>query len=227
MHTLQLRNERGHILIPLGDKIALIDTGSPASMASGPLEFLGEKLVLPANIMGVSLEDVSRLANIHFDALIGCDILARQDLRIRWRDKSLDIGDDLSEGQLSGTLTDLMGIPVFQILLQGNKTKALFDTGAHLSYINPILVAEQTPSGERDDFYPGVGQFTVPVYTVPTIINDTPLNLEYGVLPDSLQMMLGLAMSMSGASAVIGTQILESFDCTISWAKKSISWNKV
>jgi hypothetical protein len=79
-------------------------------------------------------------------------------------------------------------------------------------------------SGQRADFYPFVGHFTAPTYVIPTALDHTQQDIEYGILPDPLQRMLGIAMTMSGSLAVVGTQLLEVFDCTISWNRNTISW---
>ncbi len=139
----------------------------------------------------------------------------------------MDAGDDIENGSISSSMDTLMGIPIFPLMLQGQPTKALFDTGAHLSYINPEVVEGQAPSGQRNDFYPFVGQFVAPTYRILTALDNAPLDIEYGILPDCLQMMLGAAMNMSHTSAVIGTQLLEYFDCTVSWTNCRISWSRV
>lgn len=226
MQTLTTLNKRGHIIVPIGNKRAVIDTGSPTSMSPEPFDFLGDKHSPPATIMGVTPGKMSELAGFQIDILIGCDILSKYTLRLRWRDDLLDEGDDIPDGPLLSKLETLMGIPVFPLVLAGRSTKALFDTGAHLSYIDPGLVHGQTPSGERDDFYPFVGHFKAPTFVVATALDPTPMDIEYGILPNSLQMMLGMAMTMSDSSAVVGTQILESFDCTISWKRETISWRR-
>jgi hypothetical protein len=91
-----------------------------------------------------------------------------------------------------------------------------------LSHIDPGLIRGRTASGQRDDFYPFVGRFNAPTYVVPTALDNMPLHSEYGILPDSWQMMLGMAMTMSDSSAVVGNRILEAINCTISWNRKTI-----
>lgn len=226
MMTLPIQKERGHLMVSIGNRRAVIDTGSPASMSPEPFDFLGERHSPASNIMGVTPRKMSELSGLRIDILIGCDILSAHTLRFRWNDDAMDAGNDLEDGPHSSEMDILMGIPIFPLTIQGRQTKALFDTGAHLSYINPELVDGQASSGQRKDFYPMVGQFVAPTYLVPTALDDKPLDIDYGILPDSLQMMLGTAMSMSDSAAVIGTQILEHFDCTISWARNKISWRR-
>lgn len=226
MITLPIQREKGHLLVGIDNRRAIIDTGSPTSMSLEPFEFIGTRHCPPSNIMGITPGKMFELCGFRFDILIGCDILSAHTLRFRWNDGAVDVGDDLEEGPLSSEMESFMGIPVFPLEIQGRATRALFDTGAHLSYIDPDLVEGQVPSGQRNDFYPTVGQFVAPTYRVPTALDSTAIEIDYGILPDSLQMMLGMAMSLSESSAVVGTQLLEHFDCTLSWHRQTISWRR-
>jgi hypothetical protein len=226
MTTIEILKERGHLLVPINDKRLLIDTGSPASMSPEPFEFIGAQHNPPASIMGISPRKMSELSGIQIDGMIGCDILSQHTMRIRWQDGEIDLGDNIPDFGNSHELTTLQGIPVFPVVIHEQSTKALFDTGAHLSYIDPNLVAGQESTGARDDFYPFTGPFTAETHIVKTALDETPLDIEYGILPASLQQTLGMAMNISNSSAVIGTQLLDFYDCTISWSRKAISWER-
>lgn len=226
IQTLQFSKERGHIVIPMGNRSALIDTGSPFSISENPFEWCGRKHAPQTNYMRFTTQKMSELAGIQIDILIGCDVLSEQDIRIRWRDNELDVGSDIPDAPIFGKLSTIERLPIFPITLRGRNTKAFLDTGAHLAYIAPEIVKEDKPSSERDDFYPFVGRFTVPTYLVTTTLHGITFDIEYGVLPDSLQGMLDMAMTKAGSLAVIGTQLLERFDCTISWARQTVSWRQ-
>ena len=86
-----------------------------------------------------------------------------------------------------------------------------------LSYISPALIAGIPQSGEKEGFHPINGHFTAPTYNVETALGGKNFTMLYGTLPGLLGMSTDMAMSMSGSSAVIGTQLLEYFDCTLSW----------
>ncbi len=162
MKTMPILKERDHLMLLIGEKRAIIDTGSPASMSPEPFEFLGLRHSSPSNIMGVTSRKMSELSGFQIDILIGCDILSSHTLRFRWGDSVMDVGDDIQHSPILSEMDTLMGIPVFPLTIQGQRTKAIFDTGAHLSYIAPELVEAIAPSGERNDFYPLVGQFVAP-----------------------------------------------------------------
>lgn len=224
METIDFTEIRGHILVPVAAGMALLDTGSPASCSPVPLSFGGREHRLPATVMGVSPEEVGRLAGMQVDALIGCDLLSSLTLRIRWIDRQIDIGDDIPDGGLSTPFTALMGTPVFPLGIGGGERRVLFDTGAHLSYIDPGLVEGMRPVGDREDFHPMNGHYTAPVYMMETSLGGRSFGLEYGVLPGALRQMASMAMAMAGASAIVGTALLEHFDCTLSWPRGTVSW---
>lgn len=222
--TLRFTPDKGHIMLPIGDQMALIDTGSPASISSRPFDFGGERHTTPAHLMGFTTTELSELAGITIDILIGCDILSRHKIRIRWKDHSLDIGDDTPDGDTVNKMESMSGCPIFPLMIAGNSTKALFDTGAHLSYISPALVAGMAKTGHKADFHPFNGHFTSPTCNVETALGGQAFTIEYGTLSGKLGAAVDMAMNMTNTSAVIGTELLQHFDCTLDWKEKRISW---
>ena len=177
-------------------------------------------------MMGLTTKELSDLAGIKIDILIGCDVLSEYKIRIRWQDHCIDIGKDTPDGVTVDRMDSMMGCPVFPLRIGNRDTKAIFDTGAHLSYISPALIAGIPQSGEKEDFHPINGHFTAPTYNVETALGGKNFTMVYGTLPGILGMSTDMAMSMSGSSAVIGTQLLEYFDCTLSWKESTISWSQ-
>lgn len=227
METIAIIKEQGHILIPIGDKRAVLDTGSPGSMAPEPFTFLGVQHNKPTHIGGITPQTMSEVAGFNLDILIGCDILSQHTIRLRYQEGCLDIGEDILDGSICNTLEMSHGYPLFPLRLWDKPAKALLDTGAKLSYIDPAHVTGQAPAGQQEDFYPYVGRFTTDIYTVPTFLDGTSVVIEYGVMPHALALLLGAALQITQASAVVGTQLLQHYDCTISWPRKTISWTRV
>jgi len=227
METIAIIKEQGHILVPIGDKRAVLDTGSPFSMALEPFTFIGVQRHKPTNIGNVTPQTMSDVAGFNLDILIGCDILSQHTIRLRYQDSCLDIGEDIPDGTLCNILEMRHGYPIFPLRLRNIPVKAILDTGAKLSYIDPVHVTGQAPAGQQEDFYPYVGRFTTNTYTVPTFLDGTSVVIEYGVMPNALTLLLGAALQITQASAVVGTQLLQYYDCTISWPRKTISWTRV
>ena len=224
MITIDFTEIRGHILVPVAYGQALIDTGSPGSCAPEPFQFARREYAPPAAMACFSPERLSELSGIQIDALIGCDILSELTVRFRWHDRKIDVGEDVPDAPSHEHFTPLMGTPVFSVGLGGREVKALFDTGAHLSYIDPALVAGMQASGEKADFHPLSGPYIAPTYMVSTSLGGFEHDLEYGVLSGTVAQMTAMAMAASGTSAIIGTSLLEHFDCTISWERNTVSW---
>ena len=224
MTTLKFTHDKGHLMLPLGDRMALVDTGSPQSISSLPFDFGGDHHTPPNQMMGMTTEELSELAGIKIDILIGCDILSLYKTRIRWNESCIDIGDDTPDGDTADHMETMMGCPVFPLRIGSHTTNAIFDTGAHLSYITPSLVAGVLQIGEKEDFHPINGHFRAPTYNVETTLGDKTFLMEYGTLSGILGMSTEMAMEMTNSSAVIGTQLLEHFDCTLSWKERIISW---
>lgn len=226
---LRIVDESGHLVLLLpGGKRALVDTGSPISVAAEPFEFLGRVRQPVREIMGFSADRISELTGFKVDALIGTDLLGEQSIRIRWRDGVLEVSDDLPDGEQVAELALVAGIPVFALEVRGSRIRAFFDTGAHLSYIDPALVKDLPPGGERDDFHPMVGRYRAPVYELPVRMTPgtEPVDIEFGLIPAGLQPAMAMAMTMARASAVVGTRLLANYDCCIAWERCTISWTR-
>lgn len=223
--TVPFNAIRGHVIVLMPTGNALIDTGSPKSFSPAPFEFAGNRYAPSTDMAGVTTDTLSELADIKIDALIGCDILAGlHAMQIRWNDRVLEFADDFPDRETVDKMETLGGIPVFPVRLGDVATRAIFDTGAHLSYIDPKLVSAIATIGQKEDFHPLNGRFTVPVFSVSTTLAGHARDLEYGVLPGALEVMTSMVRAMTGSSAVIGTAILEHFDVTISWRQGTISW---
>ena len=83
--------------------------------------------------------------------------------------------------------------------------RCVFDTGAPLSYVPGTVATRHEVIGEREDFFPGLGDFSTSVYRIPMQIGTSPLLLECGVLPPLLQMALSL---LCPSGYIVGSQIL-------------------
>ncbi len=53
------------------------------------------------------------------------------------------------------------------------------------------------------------------------------MNLEFGTLPVFLKIVHGIVMSSIGIKAILGTQLLTKYNCTIDWNEEVISWDNV
>lgn len=225
METINIIKERGHILLPIGEKRALLDTGSPVSVAPEPFEFLNIVRNPVRTLGGRTPKDMAALGGLSFNTVIGLDILHRYTVRLRWREGCLDFGEDIPDGPIGSPLEEIL--PIFPARLFNEPARVYFDSGAWLAYIDSRLVADMPPSGHQEDFHPVIGPFTTDIWRVPVLLDDRLIEIECGVEPDALIQSMGDYRNRGDISAVIGTQLLEYYDCTISWPRRTISWTRV
>lgn len=225
MQTLTLFKEKGHPILEIDGKRALIDTGAPITFGECPIEFLGKKYDIQKDFFSITSEKASELAGIKFDITLGNDILSKQNIRFRWKDGFVDFGDDVPEGEIVLNYEDFMGSIIFPFKIGSIETKVILDTGAFLSYIYEDLVNVDEKVREEEDFHPLVGRYVTNVYKKQVKLNGIVFVHEFGVLPKTLALMTKMIFSATGAKAIIGTKLFEQFDCTINWQKQKISFN--
>lgn len=226
MHTLQITREKGHLLVEIGGRRALVATGAPFSLAETPFELLGRQHHPPVALGGWTPRRMSELAGVPFDIVIGCDILAAHTIRIRWNEEAFDVGEDVPEGPIASAMDSRMGTPMLALKIDGRPTRALLDTGAHLSYVAPSVVHGKDPVGERSDFHPVCGHYSVPTFIITVDLDGRPVPILAGIPPEGLRTLTEMELTALRASAVLGTSLFDVFDCTISWPRERISWRR-
>ncbi len=172
MRKFKLEIVDGHQIAHLPDGPSLIDTGSPLSMA--PPEILLQNLPVP----------ITRL--------VGTDELAKTRILLDCVN-----GEYIQDpATLSGETFPLRPrLGVFEIALTFNDQEhhACLDTGAKLSYAAADAVTDLEPVGSEQDFYPLLGNFSVPVYELSVQVGSRTITGRFGVLPDSLSALMELA----------------------------------
>ena len=227
MQTFKILNENNHIILNVNGMRVLVDTGSPTSIASAPFSFMGKEYELPKSIMGIDTSKISSMSGFKIDVLLGNDILSKYEIRIRLAESAFDIGDEVPLGSVSSDMSTELGIPIIPIVINNNPVNAILDTGAHLSYIDPSFVTGRESFESKNDFYPTVGRFSVPIYKMPTRIGNYSREIEFGTLPESLQSTFGIIARMSNVKAIIGTQLFSYINCTFSCRQSKVFWEPI
>lgn len=203
----------------------LIDTGAPVSVAdSSPLTFAGSSSQTQKDYMGISPESLSKSIGTPINALVGADILNQYDILIDPTIHTLNISED--ELPLTGQsleLDNLMGIPIIEIMIGGEKVRMFFDTGAKLSYLDPGRTNAFQSVGTENDFYPGFGNFSTNVYDIPIVLAKETVVLRVGNLPKLLQMTL----MMANTGGIIGTAILQTHKVTFAPRRKTMTLQRI
>lgn len=193
------------------DGLWLVDTGSPASF--GPcdsVELAGIRFELARSLMGFSAEKISALVGFEIAGLLGTDVINRLDWLFDLPAGRVTVSTEpLPVEGPSIEMADIMGVPLIPVEVGGRPLRAIFDTGAELSYLPRECFNGVAPNGRFRDFNPVLGSFEVDVYSLDARIGGIPFTLRSAPIPENLG-LLQTAFSMAGAQALIGIQVLES-----------------
>jgi hypothetical protein len=192
--------EKGHFFAEIEGKKFVLDTASPTSMATSPdMQFRGQELRLPGNVMGLTASQLS--------GFIGTDVLNEGDLLLDFeRGKLVVPGAPLPMGGEAIPFKPVMGVPLVEASVDGQAYGFFFDTGARISYFQDEDVLAKGPKiGTDEDFYPGFGRFETGTYRLEVKLVSRIFSLVAGTLPA----MLGLSLSMADADGVLGNEVLQ------------------
>jgi hypothetical protein len=203
-------NINGHIILPFEGKRLLIDTGSPISIGSGSLDFLGREYQLHKPVQGASPEALSEFIGTKIDGLVGLDILHNHDLRLDWSTLEFD-PEENEVGEILPLSFGNFGLPAIPLEVNSHTVEAIFDTGAQISYINKSVTAGECSVGEFCDFHHTVGEFTTTLYRLATKLGEQLLTLDYGLLPASVY---------GGNLDILGTEVLKHFPVTLRFSRR-------
>lgn len=199
----------GHILVR-DDRgsVVLIDTGSPGSFhKDGVVALGGEIFEVPASMTTVDSGYISEKIGACVDGLAGMDILGGGLL--------VDVpGGRVVVGSRPGGKTRLpsgtiLGCVTVEMEILGRRVKAVIDTGAPVSYVMPSLTRGLAPVGHVADFNPAVpgGTFETDVFEFGASFAGEEFTMRAGHLPGHFAM----ALSLIGADAVVGMELLKRF----------------
>jgi hypothetical protein len=226
MPAVPFINDQGHIIIMADNKRVLVDTGSSFTIGEEECDIGGIHIVPQQRMFGYDIATMRQATGFNLDMLLGLNYLVKKNIQIRYNDCMIDFGDfNPADNYIQKTMGNFMNQCIFfPVVINGIETNAIFDTGAPLSYINPDFIKSQTPIGTREDFHVLVGRYESPIYNCTVHIGDEANNLTFGVVPPKLQPMMYLTMKMLRCDAVIGTELLQYYNCALLWDQKKILW---
>jgi len=183
----ELHLVKDHLLVRRDGAFHLLDTGVPSSMKAP--DIVSSELEVP----------VTRL--------IGTAELARSPFRVDWTRRRIEFSASPAKGAIRHPITmSPLGVPLIQVEHRGRTITAVFDTGAPLSYMPSASAAGLDRVRTHTDFLPMFGSFDTNVYRSLIGVGTVRCSIELGVLPDLLQMALGL---MLPDGWIIGTAIMK------------------
>lgn len=194
----------GHLIAQIGDTRAFLDTGAPISIGRGRLSILDRTVALHPEGQGFTLEYMTDKIGTRVDALLGTDVLSGLFFEVDYGQATCTF--DTERGQAVGCrvpLQQFLNTPIVYAAIDGEPVRMIVDTGAHLGYLAPSLVAGRRPFERRHDFNPALGDFTTDVYQVTVVVGGLTMSLPFGVMPPALEMMT----RMIGTPGILGSDI--------------------
>ena len=206
----------GHIIVTINSVKYLLDTGSPISFGNVPVVSIdGKDFPLQPSAVGMTIETINRLGGLQIDGLMGMNILKHFDARITpnktfFSSTTFPLADNAVHLPI---VDSIMTVPVVQIGMAGEKHRLFFDTGAKLGYLHEDLLQGHESTGETNDFYPTIGQFTVPTYRVSIDIAEQQAEtITFGVLPPPLKSLL----YSGNIKGILGSELLQKYNVVLS-----------
>lgn len=199
-----LELQRDHLLFRLPEGYWIVDTGSPQSFGEHRTVNLANKVFeVSPNLMGLDAKTLSGLSGICVQGLIGTDILNEFDILFDVPEGEVTFSDlPLNTEGKSFPIDFVMGVPTTNLEIQGRDVAVVFDTGATFSYWQDSALDSFPEKETRKDYFPGIGEFEVKTFHVPTTLGGLEFQLECGRLPE----MLGLTLSLIGVDGILGNE---------------------
>jgi hypothetical protein len=213
-----------HLIIHDQDNIILVDTGSPTTLHNKPeFEFCGRKFHSSSSNLLTNIDDVSNLLGRRITTLLGTDILSQYKIVIDYRERQFILSETILEdfGQKI-PFESIQKIPVVELEIENRSLRLFLDSGAKISYLDADLTKDLNAIGQEEDFYPGIGAFSTPIYEVLTQIGGHCFNAYYGNLPKNMEQLL----RHNQIQGIIGFDFFMNFRVGVDYREKKIVINK-
>lgn len=198
------------------NKKIIIDTGSPFSYSKTPDIVIDSKVInsfdkFPSNLSMLIPEDVS--------TLLGMDILKKFDIQFNKNSNTVKLFTK-SNRSLTQELdvNYIENIPTITVEIDGSSISCIFDSGAHINYLDKSKIQDVVKEREEIDFHPSIGVFTTPIYIKRIRISDLVKNTEVGTLPSEFDQLL----EKLRVYGIIGTNFFESNKVIFAPSRKKI-----
>jgi hypothetical protein len=220
----KLEIQGGHLIFKNGEFNVLFDTGSPISIHStNLLEIFGRKFTVTDNFMGADVKKISKMANAKIDTILGYDILSQYRLRIDYMNRYVSFESLSANYQSEGNdLEFIAGVPIINIEIANRKLKAIFDTGARISYMRDDVLKNYQNNGVEKDFHPIIGEFISTIYQIETQYSNDKFTVTYGSLPSNLKILV----KDLGVDSILGYDFLKNFFVDLNLRDRKIIVNK-
>lgn len=210
-----------HLFITIANLDWLIDTGTPQSFGNRSLTIADTHHNIAQAYFGIDAEELTIMVNHSCVGIIGNDILQHYDVVFDIPSNTMQLYDHPQPHSTTTIPMQLvMNVPLIEITHSNDSIDVLFDSGAQLSYLPAEICHQYLFSHSQQDFYPMIGQFDTDVYHVPITVAGITQIILCGILPD----MLAFALQLTGASGILGNQLMHLQRVHYSLAQKQLSF---
>ena len=199
-----------------GQKL-IVDTGSPKSHGRiSEIVIDGEKLSLKSPFEG----RLSSYMPSDVVALIGMDIIKDFDLIINSETNETEFVKDYCEDVINHVeINQFKSFPTINVNIDGRAINCLFDTGAHIDYINSTIIKGKSTIEKIEDFNPSIGEFETNLYDLDVVLKDINKTLKFGNLPWILE---SATFGSGNVNGLIGLNLFEGNKVILSVRRKKM-----
>ena len=206
-----------HIVADIAGIKVLLDTGSPETLGTvSQVTLAGRSFPVNQNVPSALVAQLRQEVGTHVDVLLGCDVMENFDIAIDPDAATVTFLTDRLPTPATAIQLRSTGVPfpVMSVCLAGNVGQAVFDSGAHISYVDRKRVGSAKPVETVQDFHISLGNFTTPIYELPLCLGKESMPFRFGVLPEGC--WLAQALTMYHADAIVGSDLLRTHAVTFS-----------
>ncbi len=206
----------GHIIVNVEGRPCLLDSGAPFSVGYEPLRIGGQVFPVEGNYMGVTASYLSEHIGVPVEGMIGADVLREINVSIYAAERMVQFNHLPPAGEIVLPVQLCGELPVINVRVNGRVRRMYFDTGAPISYLLPDALSGAEPEGRHEDFYPLLGSFLTPIYTLLVELGGHRRRFRFGHVPEELRPML----RAGEVQGMIGTELLRHFGVSLSLRDK-------
>ncbi len=217
----------GHPIITIDGRNYVFDTGAPISFvfdrADRLLRFAGVHKQLPKNPLGMDQAELEAYVGCPLAGILGLDVLCRIDRMMLDRKRQLLLCNEPYNPYTHAIPFQLHGGMAMdmQVSIQGERVRAIVDTGARIGYIAGRLAAAGTYVETTEDYAPSFGgRIATDMYTVEIELGQQrfahPMARMTGHLESS--------MALLGYEAIVGLNDFTWSQLTLDMTQRVISF---
>lgn len=202
----------GHIIVNLEGRPCLLDSGAPFSVGYDALYVDGKYFPVEDAYMGVTPSYLAEHIGVPIEGMIGADVLREFNVSVYTAERMVQFHHLPPAGDIVLPVQESGELPVINVKVNGRVRRMFFDTGAPICYLLPDALRGTVPEGRHEDFYPLLGNFLTPVYSLAVELGGHSRRFRFGEVPEELRAMLKSA----NVAGMIGTELLRHFGMSLS-----------